>query len=190
MQEFERSADAGLALNIQTLNLARRATLWGTAAFLLSGCGFRPLYGRSGVTGRAEVREALSGLRVRLIADRQGQRLRQILREKLALSGTASPYELEVTMAQQIQELGVRKDSTTSRANLVVTAALKVFENGQQVFNDSVQSIVSYNILDDQYATVASQSDAEDRALRMLGDEIRTRLAVYFDRRLTNVAMR
>ena len=43
---------------------------------------------------------------------------------------------------------------------------------------------MSYNILDDQFATVTSQSDAEDRALGILGEEIKTRLAVYFDRRL------
>jgi LPS-assembly lipoprotein len=91
---------------------------------------------------------------------------------------------LEVRLAQQIQELGVRKDSTTSRANLIFSAGLTVFENGQTIHSDGVQSVVSYNILDDQYATVTSQSDAEDRALRQVGDEIKTRLAIFFDRRM------
>lgn len=172
------------------LSLGRRALLAGVAGGLLGGCGFRPLYGRDSVSGRAEVRDAMAGIRVRSIADRQGQRLRQILREKLGTNGAASPYELDIKLSQQVQELGVRKDSTTSRANLIFSAALTVFENGQSVFTDSVQSIVSYNILDDQYATVASQSDAEDRALRMVGDEIKIRLAVYFDRRLTASAQR
>lgn len=178
-------------VNRQPVAVIRRAALWGAAALLLSGCGFRPLYGKNSVSGRAEVREALSAVRVRSIADRSGQRLRQILREKLASNGGASPFELEVILSQQVQELGVRKDSTTSRANLVFIATIKIHESGRAVYTDSVQSIVSYNILDDQYATVASQSDAEDRALRMVGEDIKTRLAVYFDRRLTrNVAAR
>ena len=174
----------------QTDSFGRRAVLAAAAAGVLGGCGFRPLYGRNSVSGRAEVRDALAGLRVRSIPDRQGQRLRQILREKLATSGAASPYELDVKLSQQVQELGVRRDSTTSRANVIFTAALTVLESGQRVFTDNVQAIVSYNILDDQYATVASQSDAEDRALRMVGDDIKTRLAVYFDRRLTASAQR
>ena len=44
--------------------------------------------------------------------------------------------------------------------------------------------IVSYNILDDQYATVASQADAENRGIKQLGEEIKTRLAVYFRERM------
>ena len=38
--------------------------------------------------------------------------------------------------------------------------------NGQRLVGDRVQAMVSYNILDDQYATVAAQADAEERAIR------------------------
>lgn len=169
----------------RAIPVARRAAFAGAALSLLSGCGFRPLYGRSSVSGRPDVLEALARVRVRTIPDRQGQRLRQILREKLASNGETSAVELEVSLAQQIQELGVRPDSTTSRANLIFIAGLALIENGARVYGDSVQAIVSYNILDDQYGTVSSQSDAEDRALRQIADEIKSRLGVYFDRRLT-----
>jgi LPS-assembly lipoprotein len=158
--------------------------LAGLALPTLAACGFRPLYGRGGAGGRAEVREALAQIRVRPIADRQGQKLRQILREKLASSDAGAAVELDVRLGRQVQELGVRPDSTTSRANLIFNAGLTLFENGERVYADGVQSVVSYNILDDQYGTVASQSDAEDRALRVIGDEIRIRLAVFYDRRL------
>jgi LPS-assembly lipoprotein len=47
-----------------------------------------------------------------------------------------------------------------------------------------VQAIVSYNILDDQYATVASQADAEDRAVEQVGRQIKARLAVFLYDRL------
>lgn len=157
----------------------------GGAALWLSGCGFRPLYGRSSASGRAEVMEVLSRIRIGAIPDRQGQRLRQILREKLASGEEGSPIALEVVLTRQVQELGVRPDSTTSRANLIFTAGVNVVENGARIYADNVQSIVSYNILDDQYGTVSSQSDAEDRALRQIGDEIKTRLGIFFDRRLS-----
>jgi len=156
------------------------------AALGLSGCGFRPLYGKSGVAASPEVMAALAQTRIRPIADRSGQRLRQILNEQIHTNGPAEQprFDLDVTVNKQIIELGVRPDSTTSRANLVMTATFAINEAGARVYGDTAQIIVSYNILDDQFATVASQAAAEDRALRQLGDEIKTRLAVYFDRRL------
>ncbi|MBL8645225.1 MAG: hypothetical protein JNK21_14935, partial [Rhodospirillaceae bacterium] len=93
-------------------------------------------------------------------------------------------YDLDIALNKQIVELGVRPDSTTSRANMIMTATFAVYEAGTRLYGDTSQAIVSYNILDDQFATVASQAAAEDRALRQLGDDIKTRVAVYFDRRL------
>ncbi|MDX2224704.1 MAG: hypothetical protein SFV21_18265 [Rhodospirillaceae bacterium] len=151
---------------------------------LVAGCGFRPVYGRGGAAASTDVRAALAAVRIQPLSDRTGMRLGQVLREKLQTAGVRSSFELQVRLSQQTQELGVRRDSTTSRANLVFAADIALFENGERVFVDAVQSIVSYNILDDQYATVASQADAVDRALVQVGEEIRTRLAIYFDRRL------
>ncbi|MBL8629254.1 MAG: hypothetical protein JNM81_06475 [Rhodospirillaceae bacterium] len=156
------------------------------AAVALSGCGFRPLYGSSGVSGSPQVLAAMAQMRIRPIADRSGQRLRQILNEQVHTNGPAEQqrYDLDIQLNKQIVELGVRPDSTTSRANLIMIATFSVSEAGAKLFGDSAQAIVSYNILDDQFATVASQSAAEDRALRQLGDDIKTRIAVFFDRRL------
>jgi len=172
------------------ISLSRRCALSAlaasTAGVLLSACGFRPLYGSSGVAASPVVLGALAQTRIRPIADRGGQKLRQILTEKLYTNGQAEAgaYDLEVALNKQIVELGVRPDSTTSRANLILTATFALYDAGARAYADVAQGVVSYNILDDQFATVASQSDAEDRALRQLGEEIKTRLAVYFDRRL------
>jgi len=157
----------------------------------LSGCGFTPLYGKSGLSSSPEVVDAMSTVSIRPLPDRQGQKLRQVLREGLQPTGlTRVVYDLDVTFGQRIEELGIRPDATSSRANLVMVASFSLYEKGQRVYGDSVQSLVSYNILDDQYATVASQADAEGRGIRQIGEEIKTRLAVYFRNRLksTNVA--
>lgn len=163
-----------------------QSALMGAAGLGLAACGFRPLYGSSGVAASPDVLNALAQTRIRPIADRNGQRLRQILNDKLYSNGPADSarYDLDVALTKQIVELGVRPDSTTSRANLNLYANFVVYDSGAQIYRDAAQSVVSYNILDDQFATVTSQSDAEERALRQLGDEIKTRLAVYFDRRL------
>ena len=93
-------------------------------------------------------------------------------------------YDLEVGLSERIDELGIRTDATSSRANFILIANFYLRENGERIFGDQVQSIVSYNILDDQYATVASQANAEDRAIQQVGEQMKTRLAIYFHNRL------
>jgi LPS-assembly lipoprotein len=176
----------GMVATIPPIAGSRRAALAVLTAAALAGCGFRPMYGTGGAAGQPQVLTALAETSIRPIPDRAGQRLRQILNEKLHGNGPAERvrYDLGVALSKQIVELGVRPDSTTSRANLIMSARITLFEGGATAFSDAAQAIVSYNILDDQFASVSSQADAEDRALKQLGDEIKTRLAVYFDRRL------
>ncbi|MBY0511661.1 MAG: hypothetical protein K2P94_16105 [Rhodospirillaceae bacterium] len=174
------------------LVLKRLTTAAGMLAVTaaLAGCGFTPLYGKNGVSSSPEVTDAMSTVSIRPLPDRQGQRLRQILREGLQPTGlTRVVYDLDVNFAQRIEELGIRPDATSSRANLVMSASFSLYEKGERVYGDRVQSIVSYNILDDQYATVASQADAETRGIRQIGEEIKTRLAVYFRNRLKSTSV-
>ena len=163
-----------------------RLIAFGVCCLALSGCGFRPLYGTSGVTGSQEVVNELSAIDIRPIADRRGQVLRDMLEEKLQPRGRpATPqYQLQVRLNQATQLLGVRTDATSSRANLIVTATYELYDQNRRIVRERVQSVVSYNILDDQYATIASEADAEERALTQISEELRTRLAVFFDTRL------
>jgi len=149
----------------------------------LAACGFTPMYGSRGVTTSDTVVAALRQVDVRPIAERRGMVLRQQLNEKLHPGGLQNNrFDLQVRLSSRTQELGVRKDSTTSRANLILTANFVLWDGTRRLLRDRVRSTVSYNILDDQYATIASERDAEARALRQISDEIRVRLAVYFDR--------
>jgi len=150
----------------------------------VAGCGFTPLYGQNGITSSPDVVDEFANVSIRSLPNREGMKLRQVLREELQPRGmTRAVYDLDVNLATQIQELGIRKDATSSRANMVMVATFRLNEGGRPVFGDRVQSIVSYNILDDQYATVASQADAENRGIKQLGAEIKTRLGVYFHAR-------
>ncbi len=163
-------------------------SLIGCAAALsvsLGGCGFTPLYGEHSVAGGPGVMAEMSHVSIRQLPDRQGMRLRQVLREQLQPRGQEgiAQYDLDVALTTRVEELGVRKDATASRANFILSASFYLNEGAQRVYGDRVQTIVSYNILDDQYATVAAQADAEERAIREAGQAIKTRLAVYFVKR-------
>jgi LPS-assembly lipoprotein len=155
------------------------------ASLLLVGCGFSPLYGERSVSAAPQVTDAFTQIVIRPLPDRQGQRLRQVLREQLQPRGMAPQpaYDLDVHLTNRIEEIGVRLDATSSRANYILTANFYLNEGATRLIGDRVQAIVSYNILDEQYATVASQAEAENRAIRRVGEEIKTRLAVYFHQR-------
>ena len=156
----------------------------GVVVLSLGGCGFTPLYGEHSVAASPEVVSELANVSIRSLPNREGMKLRQVLREELQPKGMAKAiYDLDIKLATSIEELGIRNDATSSRANLRLIATFNLNEGGRPVFGDRVQSIVSYNILDDQYATVASQADAENRGIKQLGAEIKTRLAVYFHQR-------
>jgi LPS-assembly lipoprotein len=155
------------------------------AGLALGGCGFTPLYGQNSVSASTDVVDAMAQVSIRPMPDREGMKLRQVLREGLQPKGMTAPvYDLDVNVSARIEELGIRPDATSSRASLIFVASFKLTEGGVQVYGDRVQSIVSYNISDYQYATITSQGDAENLAIKQVGQEIRTRLAVYFHDRL------
>lgn len=150
---------------------------------LMSACGFRPLYGTGGVANAAD---ELAQVEVSVIADRSGQILRNHLIQGLNTGGrpTDPVYRLDVTLRERREDLGIDKTDSAQRANLVVTArfSLRTSADNEEVLNRRVGIITSYNILLDEYATLSAQNAARDRALRRLGSDIRTQLALYFSR--------
>ena len=153
------------------------------AVLLLSACGFRPLYATGGV---ADVSEELSQVEVAVISDRPGQILRNYLIQGLNSGGrpTQPAYRLEVDLRERQVDLGIDKTDSAQRANLVITArySLHTAADNQEVLNRRAGIITSYNIVLDEFATRSAQSSARDRALRQLGSDIRTQLALYFSR--------
>lgn len=158
------------------------------AALLLilavGACGLRPLYGTSSVG--AAMADRLAEVNVGVITERSGQVLRTELIRTLNPAGRpAQPaYDLSVGLVEAQQDINIISDLTVTRKNLVVTASfvLSDREAGQPVFSDSVSEITSFNVLQDPYTTLVGERDARERALRALSEDIRTRLALYFDR--------
>ena len=173
------------------ISLAARIGLMAVA-LMLSGCGFRPLYAtnESVAATSPQVSAALTSVLIEPIANKDGVKLRQALRERMQPAGVAKAprYELSIQLVSHVQELGVRRDATASHANLIYTARFSLTEGGRRIYGDTVQSIVSYNILDDQYATVTAVGNAGERAIKQVGDEIKMRLAIYFEHRQHELA--
>ncbi len=153
------------------------------AAVALSACGFTPLYGRSETQALSPV-DHMAAIRIEPLADRIGQQMHNLLRDRLNPYGQPRDpvYRLELAISEARQELGIRKDETATRANLILSASftLHEIESDRLLLEGRTSSVNSFNILTDQFATDFSEADARGRALRELSDNIRVRLGIYF----------
>jgi LPS-assembly lipoprotein len=157
------------------------------AAASLSACGLHPLYGRNSVG--ASVADTLATIEVGVIPDRSGQILRNVLITKLNPDGRpeAPAYLLRVQLTEIQTGVSFESDQGITRRNLSVTAryTLTTTDGRNPVFSDTVSETTSYNVLHDEFMTEAGERDARERALTALGDDIRLRIALYFDRAAT-----
>ena len=156
------------------------------AGLMLTGCDIRPLYGAPASGATDTVAASLASVRVLPIADQSGQTLRGFLVQALSPNGRpANPaYVLTVSLVESEQSLGIARDDTATRGNVLVNATSFLREAGtnRQVWSDSRQVIASYGILDEQFATIVSERSARERALRQIAEEVRTALALLFQR--------
>ncbi len=158
------------------------------AGATVAACGFRPLYGDKGVqTG--SVQADLSGVEISQISNRAGQILRNRLVDKMTPRGqpTEPSYRLIVRLSENKVPLGIRKDETATRANMIQTAFYTLHELNANVVVDrgTVQSTTSYNIVNSDFGTIMAERDARTRGIEQIADAVTLRVALYFNRRET-----
>jgi LPS-assembly lipoprotein len=159
---------------------ARRA-LFGL--LLLSGCGFRPLYGPrpDGATA-----PGLDAVRVGLIPERNGQLLRRELEERLgSRGGNAARYDLRVGLAYGVELQGFARDGTPSRVRITATANWFLYDLNvppRLIANGMDRAFDAYNIPENQFFSADTSRDATERRLvEQLAEDIARRLAVRLE---------
>lgn len=150
--------------------------------FILTACGFQPLYGKYAVD-RAE----LQNIRIENIPDKQGMVLRNALIDRFYPdSYPKNPrYSLRMQNIQSVRTLlGVQKSNIASRAQLRVQANLVLVDrqSNQTVLMRPLMSIVTYNILESQFATKIAEENALERGLNDIADETLRETSLYFER--------
>jgi LPS-assembly lipoprotein len=158
--------------------LARCGALVGALAAV--GCGFRPLYAPAGTTNAA-----LSEVFVDVIANRNGQLLRQSLQERLdGDSEGEKRYELSVLYIMQADAIGVQSDSSVTRTRFVGHAKWvlkKAGLTGATVASGSAQALDGANDINSQFFYLDLSTEAVDRRMGdALADQIVQQIAAYF----------
>jgi LPS-assembly lipoprotein len=156
------------------------ARLGMVALLAFGGCGFHPLYAPSGATN-----VALGTVYVDVIANRNGQLLRQALQERLDGAGDGTKkYQLSVLYAVHTEGLGIQADNSSNRTRIIGTAPWTLKQPGlvgAKVTSGTASSVDGNNVIDAQffYSDLASQA-IDQRMGQALADQIVQALAAYF----------
>lgn len=151
---------------------------------VLSACGFQPVY-RAG-PGTDNVPAALRAVHVVEATDRLGQVLRN---ELLFLFGqNRSTRRDEATYVLSIGAASTSVGSIVSRTGVTsarlykldVTYRLLDAETEEELFRGRTSSQAAYDILDQQYANLRAERDAEDRVAKDAARKINDQIAGYF----------
>jgi LPS-assembly lipoprotein len=159
------------------------ATLLAALALALAGCGWEPLYADR-PSGPAAA--SLRAIRVAPISERIGQRLEWALRTDLNPSGIPTPqkYELSTSLALQRASLGIQSTglATLGRLDTFATIRLVDLKTGKELLTNTIHSQTAFNIVDNGYATVVAETDADRRTVEDLSREIVIRLTQFMQR--------
>jgi LPS-assembly lipoprotein len=179
-----------------SLSQLTRLLIVAGLAGLTAGC-FTPLYGTGTVAGNTDVGGKLSAVEVAPLDPanapngsriaRVGVGVRNELMYELTGGGPAAAptHRLEIRLSSRITQVIV--DINTARPdveNYGIDASFKLVDiaTGKPVITGTTFSRVSYNIpgQEQRFAGVRGLRDAEDRAAKLIAENIRSRLASYF----------
>ncbi len=150
----------------------RRTFLLLMAAMPVAGCGFAPAYGTGGAAAGLQGR-----IRVDDPSDKNGFDLVQRLEERLSRP-EAPRYALSHSITTQAIGVGITPEGAITRYNLTgsVTWGLTDTTTGVRLTGGKVNSFTSYSATGSTVAGLAAEQDAALRLMRILADQIVTRL--------------
>ncbi len=158
-------------------------------ASALSACGFSPLYGtrEGGVRTAAELQQ----IQVVTIEDgRTGHDVYNALIDRLSPYGEPRDpdYQLRIRLNEEREGVAIERNASITRYNyqLVAQYSLLDVRSGNVIHEGRSRSIASYNVVESQFATLMARRDAEERAATELSEDIKLRLAIFFDRQLSD----
>ncbi|MGC9269143.1 LPS assembly lipoprotein LptE [Acidiphilium sp.] len=165
--------------------MSARSLLALPCVLVLAGCGLHPLYGPQHGHA-ATIAARLDEIDIGLIADRQGQVMREALESDLQRDGAPSfyRYHLSVQYGMSVQIIGIQPDSSNTRNRYFGNAHWVLSPEGNQgvtIAQGNAQAMDAENIIDNQYfANTLDNGTMRHQLARELAHQITTQLAIYF----------
>ena len=154
------------------MSLYSRRRLLGLIAASLAGCGFAPAFGPGGPV------QGLQG-RIRFAdpSDKNAFDLVERLEERLGRTSLVL-YDLDYSITTKPVGVGITPEGATTRYNLTGSADWSLTEraSGSRVTGGKVENFTSYSATGSTVALLAAEQDAALRLMRILADQIVTRI--------------
>ncbi|WP_338332069.1 hypothetical protein [Acetobacter sp. LMG 32666] len=169
------------------------ATALMAAPLLLSGCGFKPLYGEE--KGAVDVSAELQDIYVANIPERFGQQLRLALQSQMAADGPEDPhkYKLVVLPTLSAEAIDIHGDNTTGRTRMLATAhwrLMTIEQAPQLVAQGYTQTLDGYTNTYEQYFALAlNMESVRGRVAQALGEQVTQQVATWFRTHATPAAV-
>jgi LPS-assembly lipoprotein len=155
--------------------------------FLLSACGFQPIYGNvSSDVRKPNTEELMRRVEIALINDREGQFLRNALIDRLHNTGAhpAPLYSLalkNITETKRDLDINKESDATITDLKLSTEVTFTRKSDNKVLLQKTVWSTTSYNILESQFTTRVSQNYARENGLKNIAAQIERQLALVLN---------
>ena len=147
--------------------------------FIFTSCGYEPIHLKN-----ANTNKELLSISVQNIKNRPGQILRNTLLNQLnpKRERVITKYRLIVEISESRTDLAYRKDMSSTRTDLKITAnyLLKDIKNGEILLKQEAKSISSFDVVESVYATLIAEKDVREKNLKVISNDIYTNLEIFF----------
>ncbi|OIQ28434.1 MAG: hypothetical protein BM562_13050 [Alphaproteobacteria bacterium MedPE-SWcel] len=154
------------------------AMMAGALSFGLSACGFEPVYGPGGTASALRENVVVqSPETIGAPRDADAYYLVRQLETRLGRSG-APAYRLNLSLGTEEVGQAITADGDITRYSLTGSAGYSLIRlsDGQIVGSGEVSTFTGYSASGTTVQTLASETDAHERLMVMLADQIVTRL--------------
>ncbi|MEX0337817.1 MAG: LPS assembly lipoprotein LptE [Arenibacterium sp.] len=159
------------------LLFSRRYVLLAGPSAALGACGFTPVYGPDG-----QARALWNQVEIEERVTEEGYLLVRNLEERLGRTSSGDfTLATEIRVSEQGQ--GVTEEGNITRFSIVgrVDYEMRANESGDVVARGNVENFTGYSATGTTVETLAAQSDARERLMQIMADQIVTRLLAGVD---------
>lgn len=159
-------------------------------ALILSGCGFKPMYGQFS-DGKGDLRAVMANIRVSDITEqgrpsRIGQVIRNSLLDRLTPFGEtkSAEYILKVSFLIEEHGYGIRQDESVTLQNLKLVAAYQLEDvtTSKVVLDFAARAIVTYDLAQSDYSNMIARNSALQRLSEEVANQMATRIGAFFNK--------
>lgn len=168
------------------MSLSKLHALALVASLTLGGCGFSPVYAKPDTA--TAMQSQLENVEVGMIADRDGQYLRNALLDQMGSTTATSAgqrYFLRIyNLRQEDLAFGIRKDASATRGDITMTATMELIDTQTNavVLARPLRTRGGYNRMDNLYGAQVTKQDTTERLLDEMAERAVTELTLHFNR--------